>query len=446
MTAAVVEMQLPEVSIFMPTAKRMGSGLLERAIDSALAQEGVDFELLIVDDGSVDGTQAYLEQLASSDPRIKVVRLERNTGLPAYALAQAYSLARGKYFAWLFDDCELKAGHLRTLRDALVGDSALGLAYGQVTAQLDALHSYVIGSPIDHDSFMRGGNVIPNVCCMVTRDAIEDVGWYDPHVLLKRICDWDLWQRILARYPHRFIPQILAVENGVGLPGSLGHTSSLHMGLALKYSAIDRSGRLSPSELRLGDAFRRDPWALEDDEARTLEIMFLEHALLTDDFGLALDAADHLAELSAQVETDASRRLFNASAALLNDRFSRSAKRLIEFEAAARDALSMADARAELLGEMVSRMDAIEHEKTRLELSLQEAESRASVIPGQEADLGKTLKETQDLLYVFRDAADQRMEMLRVSNARADELTLLAQERLAIIERLTKDLESLQHP
>ena len=68
--------------MFLPTYARMQDGHLQRAVQSALDQTFEDFELLVVDDGSIDGTAQYLEEVALGDPRVRVTRLERNTGLP----------------------------------------------------------------------------------------------------------------------------------------------------------------------------------------------------------------------------------------------------------------------------------------------------------------------------------------------------------------------------
>ncbi|MGE3191587.1 MAG: glycosyltransferase family 2 protein, partial [Vicinamibacterales bacterium] len=72
---------MPALSVVMPV--RDGERFLRDAIDSVLAQTFEDFEFLIVDDGSTDGTAALLDEYAGHDRRIKVHRNPRPLGAGA---------------------------------------------------------------------------------------------------------------------------------------------------------------------------------------------------------------------------------------------------------------------------------------------------------------------------------------------------------------------------
>jgi glycosyltransferase involved in cell wall biosynthesis len=96
---------LPKASIIMPAYNRADT--IHRAVKSAQAQTLTDWELIVVDDGSTDGTD---ELVPRDDPRITVIRQEnqgfvgaRNTGLRA---------ARGEYIAFLDSDDEWMSHHL----------------------------------------------------------------------------------------------------------------------------------------------------------------------------------------------------------------------------------------------------------------------------------------------------------------------------------------------
>ena len=70
---------LPKISVVTPTHNRRQ--VLPRTVASVLAQDEVDFELIIVDDASTDDTRSYLATLA--DPRIRVLTAARNAGVAA---------------------------------------------------------------------------------------------------------------------------------------------------------------------------------------------------------------------------------------------------------------------------------------------------------------------------------------------------------------------------
>lgn len=87
-------MNAPAVTVLLPVFN--GARHLRESIGSVLAQRFTGFELLVVDDGSTDGTAAILDSVA--DPRLRVVRNESNAGLVA-TLNRGLSEARGEWIA-----------------------------------------------------------------------------------------------------------------------------------------------------------------------------------------------------------------------------------------------------------------------------------------------------------------------------------------------------------
>src|SRR5229473_1497770 len=89
----------PDISVVLATYDRRHS--LPRAIASVLAQDGVRFELIVVDDASRDGTADYLATLC--DPRIRAITAERNGG-PSAARNLGLKAARAGIVAFLDSD------------------------------------------------------------------------------------------------------------------------------------------------------------------------------------------------------------------------------------------------------------------------------------------------------------------------------------------------------
>src|SRR5947209_5635284 len=86
----------PKASVLLPAFN--AEEHLPHAIESILCQTFDDFELLVIDDGSEDGTFDIAKHYAERDPRVVVVQCGTNGGI-AKALNQGIDLARGEYIA-----------------------------------------------------------------------------------------------------------------------------------------------------------------------------------------------------------------------------------------------------------------------------------------------------------------------------------------------------------
>lgn len=99
-------MESPKVSVLMPVYNAIP--FLEGAVESILTQSFKDFELIIVDDGSSDGSYALLEEYLKRDPRVQIIRNPKNMGI-VYSLNSGISLCRGDYIARMdADDISLR--------------------------------------------------------------------------------------------------------------------------------------------------------------------------------------------------------------------------------------------------------------------------------------------------------------------------------------------------
>ncbi|MGC0363541.1 glycosyltransferase involved in cell wall biosynthesis [Rhodococcus sp. 27YEA15] len=109
----------PLVTVLVPAYN--AAPYLRVAMESVLAQDFRDFELLIVDDGSTDDTHAVLSRV--TDPRVRVVRQE-NTGLVG-ALNNGLALARGEFVARMDADDLMAPGRLSAQLAMMVADDRL---------------------------------------------------------------------------------------------------------------------------------------------------------------------------------------------------------------------------------------------------------------------------------------------------------------------------------
>jgi len=89
------------VSVYLPTKDRLE--LLEAAIASVLAQTHPFVELIVVNDGSRDGTGDYLDALACSDQRVRVIHHDQTVGAPR-SRNEAIRVAHGEWITGLDDD------------------------------------------------------------------------------------------------------------------------------------------------------------------------------------------------------------------------------------------------------------------------------------------------------------------------------------------------------
>lgn len=109
---------VPRVSMGMPVYN--GEQYLARALDSLLAQDFEDFELVISDNGSTDGTEAICRAYAERDSRISYHRVEENRGA-AWNFNRAFELSRGEYFRWACHDDMCEPTHLSRCVEVLDG-------------------------------------------------------------------------------------------------------------------------------------------------------------------------------------------------------------------------------------------------------------------------------------------------------------------------------------
>ncbi|MBI5464356.1 MAG: glycosyltransferase family 2 protein, partial [Ignavibacteriales bacterium] len=118
----------PLVSVILCTYNR--EKLVTKAVKSALNQSYRNIELIIIDDGSADGTMAQLTPIALADPRIIFVR-HANKGL-ARSRNVGLRLARGKYVCFLDSDDWYLRDHIRKRVELMERRNSIAMLYGRV--------------------------------------------------------------------------------------------------------------------------------------------------------------------------------------------------------------------------------------------------------------------------------------------------------------------------
>ncbi len=93
---------------------------IARAIDSALRQDWPDLEVIIIDDGSTDGSISIIEERISEEPRARLIVHEYNMGVAA-ARNTVIKNARGEFIAYFDDDDESSPDRLQMQRERIIG-------------------------------------------------------------------------------------------------------------------------------------------------------------------------------------------------------------------------------------------------------------------------------------------------------------------------------------
>ena len=101
-------------SVIMPAYN--GMHYIDAAVASVLSQSYADFEYIITDDGSTDGTRDYLEKLSKNDARVKVIFLEKNGGI-GNARNTEIREADGEYLLFIDQDDFFVDGAFDMLED-----------------------------------------------------------------------------------------------------------------------------------------------------------------------------------------------------------------------------------------------------------------------------------------------------------------------------------------
>ena len=204
-------MTTPDISVVMSVYN--GSSDLRRTVDSVLSQEGVSLEFIIVDDGSNDDSPQILNEYASRDSRIRIIRQE-NKGLTK-ALARGCAAATGSYIARQ-DAGDISLAHRlqKQLLAITINADAAFVSCGARFIGPGNEHLYDVNhNPNEATDRLktlelrqvRGPSI--HGCTLFARSLFETVGGYRSDFYFAQ--DLDLWIRLVEYGRHIVIPETL---------------------------------------------------------------------------------------------------------------------------------------------------------------------------------------------------------------------------------------------
>lgn len=234
----------PLVSVIIPTFNR--GWILKEAIDSVLAQNFEDFELIVIDDGSTDNTQpilnSYKNDITAFTQNNKGVSAARNMGI---------TLSSGRFIAFLDSDDLWMQNKLSTQvdffnenHDALICQTDEIWIRNNVRVNPKRRHKKLSGMIFEHSLDLC---MVSPSAVMIRRKLFDKVGLFDED--LPACEDYDLWLRISCRYPVCLIDIPLIIKRG-GHGDQLSRLPVLDKYRIKALNKIIASGLLSEGQYR----------------------------------------------------------------------------------------------------------------------------------------------------------------------------------------------------
>lgn len=196
-------------SIVIPTHNRVT--WLARAVNSALAQSYTNYEIVIVNDGSTDNTQQYLEQL--QNPKIRHIHNQKPTGAAA-ARNAAIRIANGELITFLDDDDELYPDILADTaavfdQAAVEHDGSLAMTFTNIERVKVNQEGKIISSKTSdwgdahygpnggsHEHLLTIARLATSWGITIRKDVLLEIGLFDEELPVSE--DRDLFIRLLA--------------------------------------------------------------------------------------------------------------------------------------------------------------------------------------------------------------------------------------------------------
>lgn len=186
---------MPKVSVYIPTYNY--GKYLEAAIDSVLSQTYQNFELIIVNDASIDNTEMVLQRY-KNNPKIEIIKNKRNLGFVRSAI-KAINVSKGEYIMRLDADDYLDENALMIMVNILDNHPEIGMVYP------DYFHINEKGEIIDYFRKKKLGQEIELLdlpanggCTMMRKSCYKIIGGYRDDIRMQD--KYDLWLKFIAKF------------------------------------------------------------------------------------------------------------------------------------------------------------------------------------------------------------------------------------------------------
>lgn len=200
-----------------------GKPYVDKCVHSIFESGYTDLEVIVVDNGSVDGSVEYLrEKYAAYGERLKVLALDKNYG-PSYARNEGAKLVEGKYIGFLDNDTEVEKNWAEAAvaefeKDEKIGIIQCKLILSKEREKLDYVGEYIgqngflvqraQTAEVDHGQYDQKVEILAakSAGMFIRKDAFEKIHGFDPDYFIY-VEETDLgWRSWLAGYKAVFIP------------------------------------------------------------------------------------------------------------------------------------------------------------------------------------------------------------------------------------------------
>ncbi|MDP2208921.1 MAG: glycosyltransferase family 2 protein [Bacteroidota bacterium] len=244
-------------SIIIPTYNRLSQ--LKLALQSILNQDLDDYEVIVVDDGSTDGTEQYLKSLAKP----KLIVISQNNKGPAAARNAGIKLSQGKYIAFTDDDCTVPSNWLSSFKEVFesnevdiiggaVRNSNKKNIYSEVSQHITNFFVEYLNQEGGSSPFLTSNNIAYRA------DVLKKVGGFDDRFRKaggeERALNWKI---LSAGGKSVYAPDILVDHNHeMDLSGFVKQQLNYGCGSFLLYNVVGKEFKIKIPKISLAAHLR----------------------------------------------------------------------------------------------------------------------------------------------------------------------------------------------